>query len=51
MKVTTHFYISDFNTELTRPKSPASVGGGCQRAVKFSMDSTMHSVGVESPTE
>jgi hypothetical protein len=39
------------NTELTRPKSPASVGGGCQRAVKSSVDSTMHSAGVESPTE
>jgi DNA-binding transcriptional LysR family regulator len=41
----------NFNTKLTRPKSPATVGGECQRAVKSSMDSTMHSVGVESPTE
>jgi drug/metabolite transporter (DMT)-like permease len=43
--------VKEFNTELTRPKSPASAGGGCQRAVKSSMDSTMHSVEIESPTE
>ena len=29
-----------FNTELTRSKSPAFKGGGCQSAVKSSMDST-----------
>jgi dihydrolipoamide dehydrogenase len=29
-----------FITELTRPKSPASTGAGCQRAAKPSMDST-----------
>lgn len=29
-----------FNTELICPKSPAPKGIGCQRAVKFSMDST-----------
>ncbi|MEW5952887.1 MAG: hypothetical protein AB1815_03905 [Bacillota bacterium] len=28
-----------FITELIRPKTPASVGGGFQRAVKSSMDS------------
>lgn len=32
--------IDILNTELTRSKSPASIGGGCQRADKSSMDST-----------
>ena len=38
-----------FNTELTRPKSPASIGGGCQRAVKSSMDSTNIQWGLNPP--
>ena len=38
-----------FNTELTRPKSPASIGGGCQRAVKSSMDSTNIQRGLNPP--
>lgn len=37
------------NTELNRPKSPASVGGECQRAAKASMDSTNIQGGVNLP--
>ncbi|WP_206812979.1 sensor domain-containing protein [Paradesulfitobacterium ferrireducens] len=39
-KVAVNLSARQFNTGLTRPKSPASIGGGCQRAVKSSMDST-----------
>ncbi|WP_236006200.1 (Fe-S)-binding protein [Paradesulfitobacterium ferrireducens] len=38
-----------FNTELSRPKSPASIGGGRQRAVKSSMDSTNIQRGLNPP--
>ncbi|MFA7572578.1 MAG: hypothetical protein WCY24_02555, partial [Lutispora sp.] len=39
----------DFNTELTHPKSPASIAGGCQRTVKSSMDSTNIQWGLNPP--
>ncbi|MEW5953849.1 MAG: hypothetical protein AB1815_08980 [Bacillota bacterium] len=36
-------------TELIRPKTPASVGGGFQRAVKSSMDSANIQRGLNPP--
>ena len=39
---------SCFNTELTRPKSPPLQAAGVKGRLS-SMDSTMHSVEVESP--
>ncbi|MEW5953662.1 MAG: hypothetical protein AB1815_07975 [Bacillota bacterium] len=38
-----------FITELIRPKTPASVGGGFQRAVKSSMDSANIQRGLNPP--
>ena len=38
-----------FITELIRPKTPASVGGGFQRAVKSSMDSVNIQRGLNPP--
>ena len=38
-----------FITELTRPKTSASVGGGFQRAVKSSMDSANIQRGLNPP--
>ncbi|MEW5954135.1 MAG: hypothetical protein AB1815_10505, partial [Bacillota bacterium] len=38
-----------FTTELIRPKIPASVGGGFQRAVKSSMDSANIQRGLNPP--
>ncbi|MEW5954358.1 MAG: hypothetical protein AB1815_11675 [Bacillota bacterium] len=38
-----------FTTELIRPKTPASVGGGFQRAVKSSMDSANIQRGLNPP--
>ncbi|MEW5954774.1 MAG: hypothetical protein AB1815_13840 [Bacillota bacterium] len=41
--------MSNFITELIRPKTPASVGGGFQRAVKSSMDSANIQRGLNPP--
>ncbi|MDD2482311.1 MAG: hypothetical protein PHF82_09315, partial [Lutispora sp.] len=42
-------FQAHLNTELIRPKSPASKGGGCQRAAKSSMDSTNIQCGLNPP--
>ncbi|MEW5952359.1 MAG: hypothetical protein AB1815_01155 [Bacillota bacterium] len=41
--------FGDLITELIRPKTPASVGGGFQRAVKSSMDSANIQRGLNPP--
>ncbi|MEW5954558.1 MAG: hypothetical protein AB1815_12700, partial [Bacillota bacterium] len=41
--------VRSFITELIRPKTPASVGGGFQRAVKSSMDSANIQRGLNPP--
>ncbi|MEW5954138.1 MAG: Tex family protein [Bacillota bacterium] len=45
----TEQFVADFITELIRPKTPASVGGGFQRAVKSSMDSANIQRGLNPP--
>ena len=40
---------ADFITEQIRPKTPASIGGGFQRAVKSSMDSANIQRGLNPP--
>ncbi|MEW5954621.1 MAG: hypothetical protein AB1815_13020, partial [Bacillota bacterium] len=44
-----HLFGLSFITELIRPKTPASVGGGFQRAVKSSMDSANIQRGLNPP--
>ncbi|MEW5954423.1 MAG: hypothetical protein AB1815_12010 [Bacillota bacterium] len=41
--------LAGFITELILPKTPASVGGGFQRAVKSSMDSANIQRGLNPP--
>jgi len=52
-RILTSYKPQDFtlciNTELTHPKSPVSVGDGCQRVVKSSMDSTNIQLGLNPP--
>jgi putative protease len=48
-KVSNRHYCDGFITELNRPKTPASVGGGFQRAVKSSMDSANIQRGLNPP--
>jgi uncharacterized protein len=45
----TEQFVADFITGLNRPKTPASVGGGFQRAVKSSMDSANIQRGLNPP--